>query len=96
MVSGNRPTTTGHKTLDESFAQIEVGKSRDFVAGLLGEPDEKNIKDEGTEQGRWHYSANHHAESGFIVLFLSSTETRSEQTRNVEFKNGLVTRVWTE
>ncbi len=96
VVSSHTTTTSGHKIDADTFAQIEPGKSKEFVISLLGQPSEKSRKDDESDIWRWRYSENQHSASGFIVLFASNTDNRTQQTRCVEFKNGVVTRVWTE
>ncbi len=97
MVTDNHTTTTGHKISDTTFAQIDAGKSKDFVASLLGDPSEKSPQSDGSEIWRWRYTEDRRSSGGFIVLFASNSDTKTEQTRFVEFnKDGSVTRAWTE
>lgn len=95
-VADNHTTTTGHQIDPAAFAQVEPGKSKEFVVGLLGEPSEKVNNDDGTETWRWRYTEERRSMSGFIVLFAATNENRTVQTRFVQFKGGLVTRAWTE
>lgn len=96
VMSDNHTTTSGHKIDASVFAQVEPGKSKEFVVNLLGEPSEKYNNDDGTERWTWRYSETHRSASGFIVLFASSSDTTTKQARNVQFKGGVVTRAWTD
>lgn len=96
VVSDNHNTTTGQKIDASTFAQIEPGKSKEFVVNLLGEPSEKYTNDDGTERWTWRYSETHRSTSGFIVLFASTSDNTIRQTRNVQFKGGYVTRTWSD
>jgi outer membrane protein assembly factor BamE (lipoprotein component of BamABCDE complex) len=95
-VRDNSTTISGTKILPATFAQIEPGKSKEFVLGLLGEPSIKVKKDDGVELWKWRYSETHKNNSGFIFVFISKDETKVEKTCCVEFTEGVVTKVWSE
>ncbi len=96
IVTNSDTTTTGRKIDASVFDQVQLGKSKDFVVNLLGEPTEKRMLDGGVEQWRWRYTERHESDGAFIVLFASHKADTSTQTRVVEFKDGVVTRVTTE
>ncbi len=96
VMNGKDTTTSGRKIDDATFAQVVPGKTKDFVEALLGEPSEKKTKEDGTVQWRWRYSERHDSNTGFIVLFASHSSSTMTQNRYVEFKDGVVTREWTE
>ncbi len=96
VTSDHHTTITGHKIADATFAQVAPGQTKDFVAGLLGEPSEKSKQDNGLEQWRWHYTETERSGGGVIVVFATTTSTKTDQTRYVEFKDGVVARAWTE
>jgi outer membrane protein assembly factor BamE (lipoprotein component of BamABCDE complex) len=89
-------TISGTKIPPATFAQIEPGKSKEFVVGLLGEPSVKVKMDGGGELWKWRYSETHKDNSGLIFVFMSKNETKVEKTCCVEFTEGVVTKVWSE
>ncbi len=96
IVTDSNTTTSGRKIDASVFDQVELGKSKDFVLNLLGEPSEKRKLDNGAEQWTWRYTVRHESSGGFIVLLASHTSNTTTQTHIVEFKDGVVTRVATE
>jgi outer membrane protein assembly factor BamE (lipoprotein component of BamABCDE complex) len=96
VVRDNGTTISGTKIPPATFAQIEPGKSKAFVAGLLGEPSIKVKMDGGGELWKWRYSETHKDSSGLIFVFMSKNETKMEKTCCVEFTEDVVTKVWSE
>jgi outer membrane protein assembly factor BamE (lipoprotein component of BamABCDE complex) len=94
IITNNSNTKiTGHVISDDTFAQIQPGKTKDFVTGLIGQPSLKTTADSGNEVWKWNYSETKIAERSFIVLFESSDATTTKQTTVVEFnKDGVVTK----
>jgi outer membrane protein assembly factor BamE (lipoprotein component of BamABCDE complex) len=78
------------------FDQIQPGKTKDFVVGLLGEPSKKITEDNGSEVWRWNCIETKITERTFIILFVAVDRTNTTQTTAVEFKDGVVTKAWRE
>ena len=96
VVHQSDTTISGTKIPAATFAQIEPGKSKAFVVGLLGEPSIKVKMDGGGELWKWRYSETHKDNSGFIFVFMNKDETKMEKTCCVEFTEDVVTKVWSE
>lgn len=96
VVRDNGTVTSGTKIAPATFAQIEPGKPKAFVVGLLGEPSVKVKMDGGGELWKWCYSETHKDNSGLIFVFISKNETKMEKTCCVEFTADVVTKAWSE
>lgn len=96
VVRQNETTISGTKIAPAAFAQVEPGKSKAFVVGLLGEPSVKVKRDSGGELWKWRYSETHQDNSGLIFVFMNRSQTKVESTCCVEFTEDVVTKVWTE
>jgi len=87
---------SGKAVPDDVFEQIQPGKTKDFVVGLMGEPSKKITEDNGSEVWRWNCIETKITERTFIILFVAVDRTNTTQTTAVEFKDGVVTKVWRE
>jgi len=86
--------TTGKIIPDDVFAQIQPGKTKDFVISVLSQPSQKITEEGGSEVWKWNYTEAKMSEKSFIVLFESTNSTTSKQTTVVEFnRDGVVTKV---
>jgi len=81
---------------DEVFAQIQPGKTKDFVIDLLGNPTLKTTEDNGREVWRWNYDETKTAEKTFMIFYVAVDRTHTIQTEAVAFKDGVVVRTWRE
>jgi len=94
IVTNNSDTKiTGKVISDEAFVQIQPGKTKDFVTGLIGQPSQKINNDDGSAVWKWNYTVTNMDEHSFIVLFESTNTTTTKQTTVVDFnKDGVVTK----
>ncbi len=81
---------------DDTYTQIQPGKTKDFVVGLIGEPFKKTTEDNGTEVWRWNYNESNISARTIMILYVEVHRINSTQTVAVEFKDGRVTKVWRE
>jgi outer membrane protein assembly factor BamE (lipoprotein component of BamABCDE complex) len=81
---------------DDVYTQIQPGKDKDFVVGLIGEPFKKITEDNGTEVWRWNYVETKTAARTILILYVEVHRTNTTQTVAVEFKGGVVTKIWRE
>jgi len=81
---------------DDVYTQIQSGKSKDFVVGLIGEPFKKTTGDAGIEVWRWNYSETNTSARTIMILYVEVHRVNTTQTVAVEFKDGIVTKVWRE
>jgi outer membrane protein assembly factor BamE (lipoprotein component of BamABCDE complex) len=88
--------TTGTYVSPATLAQIQPGKSQDYVVGLLGQPAEKVALDPGNELWKWHYVEKTQSGGWFVFLFVNDKKTQTTKTTFVEFKDKLVTKSWSD
>ena len=88
-------TRTGHRVPENTFDQIEPGKTTAaWVAATLGQPAEKNRIDEQSEIWKWKHSQTKSSSGYVFLLFTGSDTTETPGAAFVEFKNGGVVRKW--
>ncbi len=81
---------------DDTYTQIQPGKTKDFVVGLIGEPYKKVTEDNGAEVYRWNYNESNISARTILILYVEVHRVNSTQTVAVEFRGGIVTKVWRE
>jgi len=86
----------GKNIPDEVFAQIQPGKTKDFVVDLLGNPAMKTTEDNGREVWRWNYDETKTAAKTFMIFYVALDRTHTTQTDAVAFKDGVVVKTWRE
>jgi outer membrane protein assembly factor BamE (lipoprotein component of BamABCDE complex) len=90
-------TNIAGKTIpDDLFAQVQPGKTKDFVVDLLGPPATKITEDNGREVWRWDYNETKTAAKTFMIFYVAVDRTRTIQTAAVAFQNGVVVKTWRE
>jgi len=90
-------TSIAGKTIpDDLFAQVQPGKTRDFVVDLLGGPATKVTEDNDREVWRWDYNETKIAAKTFMIFYVAVDRTHTTQTAVVEFQRGVVIKSWRE
>ncbi len=92
--SHSRTELVGRHVPAATLAQIQPGCTKEFVLALAGEPTVRTTVDPRTEL--WKWSGVERVDSRGHVIFLISSENRTETERTtfVEFRDGVVTRAW--
>jgi len=85
---------SGHYVGEQTLAQIEAGRSQDYVLGLLGEPTSRTSVEGGIEIWKWAYSESKTSRSGVFLIFSGRTTTSSQGAVYVEFKDSVVVKSW--
>lgn len=85
---------TGRYVSSSTLAQIEPGRSQDYVVALLGEPNTRTKLDGGIEIWKWTYSETKRSEGTLIFVFSGDETERIEGATYVEFENALVRKTW--
>ena len=92
--SDSHTETSGTQISPTTLAQVEPGKSADFVLALLGEPSSRTTLADGTEIWKWTYRETRRS-GGHILFVIDSDSTRETTlTSYVELCNGLVVKAW--
>jgi outer membrane protein assembly factor BamE (lipoprotein component of BamABCDE complex) len=92
--SSSRTQVTGRYVGPETLAQIQPGKSAEYVSELLGEPSQKSSLEDGTEIWKWNYTESRNSSGSVIFIFASNSKTETQRTTYVELKNGVVVKAW--
>ena len=87
---------SGKSVPDDVYAQIQPGKSKDFVVGLIGEPVKKTTGENGAEVWRWNYVESNISARTILILYVEVHRINTTQSVAVEFRDGLVTKIWRE
>jgi outer membrane protein assembly factor BamE (lipoprotein component of BamABCDE complex) len=96
VMSDSKEKTEGKYIAEDTFAQIEPGKTTaSWVKATLGDPSSRS-KDDASGDEIWKYNYTQIKEgSGAIFLIFGGTSRKENAgTAFIEFKNGLVTRKW--
>ncbi len=97
IATNSSNTNIAGKTIpDDLFTQIQPGKTKDFVVGLIGDPFKKIAEDNGLEVWRWNYNETKTAERTFMIFYVAVDRTNTIQTAVVAFKDGVVVKAWRE
>jgi len=94
MDSNSNTHVTGKNISPETYAQVKPGVTKDYVLTLFGLPTNSLSSEPGTEIWAWRYSETRNSEGNFLILFHSNNHTTTEQTVYVQFKDGVVTKIW--
>ncbi len=97
IINANSHTTrSGRFVSAETLAQIQPGKSKEYVATVLGEPSSKNELSDGTGTEIWKWTwREKRSSSGAVFLIIDSDHsTEEERSTYVEFLNGVVSKSW--
>ena len=86
----------GNYVSPESFAQIEPGKSKEYVSAVLGEPSKRTVLDDGTEIWSWRYTKKKRSKSHVLLLFSGGSTTESQSAAFVQFEGDVVSKAWRE
>jgi len=85
---------TGNYVSPETFEQVKVGTSTEYVTAILGEPSSKSTLSDGTEIWKWRYTEVRESHGGVIFVVNSRKTTDSVHNSYVEFQDGKVARAW--
>lgn len=85
---------SGRYVSSATLAQVEPGRSQDYVVALLGEPNTRTKIDGGTEIWKWTYTETKRSEGSLIFVFSGDETERIEGATYVEFENGVVRKTW--
>jgi outer membrane protein assembly factor BamE (lipoprotein component of BamABCDE complex) len=86
----------GKMVPDDVFAQVQPGKTKNFVLDLMGNPATKSTLDNGREVWRWNYDETKTAEKTFMIFYVAVDRTHTVQTAAVAFQDGIVVKAWRE
>jgi outer membrane protein assembly factor BamE (lipoprotein component of BamABCDE complex) len=94
--SNSKQSTTGNYVPENTFDQIEPGKTTaGWVKATLGEPSSKT-KVEGSTSEIWKWSYTEKKESGGAVflIFGGHSEDQTTHAAYVELQDGVVVKKW--
>ena len=78
----------------ETFSKVEPGTSSGFVLATFGEPSTRTTLDDGSQIWRWRHTETRSSSGTVIFLLSSSNRTETQHNTFVEFRDGVVVRVW--
>ena len=96
VTSESKEKTEGKYVAEDTFAQIEPGKTTSsWVKATLGDPSSKS-KDEASGDEIWKYNYTQIKEGSGVIFLIFGGTSRKENTGTafIEFNNGLVTKKW--
>jgi outer membrane protein assembly factor BamE (lipoprotein component of BamABCDE complex) len=96
VMSSNKEKTEGKYVAENTFAQIEPGKTTaGWVKATLGDPSEKTHDDtSGSDIWKYNYTQVKEGDGAVFLIFGGSSRKESKGTAFVEFKDGVVTKKW--
>ncbi len=98
LVSGEKDVyTTGDPVAQNSLMLLEAGAStEDDVLELLGVPSRLVNLDDDRTIYVYEWSTRRESSTAIFLLFGGSSSTQTRGAANVEFRDGVVTRWWTD
>ena len=90
--TGSKHTFTGKSIEDDVLRRLSPGESKEFVLTLFGPPSSKDSVGGGSEVWRWNYQEWSSVQNAFGGV--SSSQSKSSGSVNVEFEGRTVVRVW--
>jgi outer membrane protein assembly factor BamE (lipoprotein component of BamABCDE complex) len=92
--SDSHETRTGTDVSENTFAQIEPGKTTiGWVQATLGEPTSKSSAD-GSVVWKYSYTERKDSTGAVFLIFGSHDSTETTHTAYIEFKDGVVFKKW--
>jgi len=92
--SKQRTHVTGRYVGPDTLAQIQPGKSAEYVTALLGDPSEKVSIDGGVEIWKWSYTERRDSSGSLIFVFSADSQTETQRTTYVELEDDVVVKAW--
>jgi outer membrane protein assembly factor BamE (lipoprotein component of BamABCDE complex) len=84
----------GRYVSSATLAQIEPGRSTEYVRALLGEPSSRTVVDGDIEIWKWLYTETRRSGGQLIFIFSGDATDRVEGATYVEFQAGVVRKTW--
>lgn len=92
----SRTDYSGRYVSTGRFDAINTGDSADRVIETLGEPSDRNTRDDGSEVWSWHYTRTKSSSGTVLLLFSGRSTDRSEGAAYVQLRDGVVEKSWRE
>lgn len=85
---------SGREIGRETIAEIQPGRTQEFVLALIGEPTTRSKAGERTEVWKWEFHSKERRNSSLIFVLDSDRTTEVRRTTYVLLEEGKVVRVW--
>jgi outer membrane protein assembly factor BamE (lipoprotein component of BamABCDE complex) len=96
VTSHSRTDYSGRYISNGRLDAIERGDSADLVIETLGEPSDRNSRDDGSEVWAWRYTRTKSSSGTVLLLFSGRSSNRTEGAAYVQLRDGVVEKRWHE
>ena len=96
VTSDSKTTTSGNFVPEQTFEQIQPGKTTaSWVKATLGEPTCKTkVEETASEIWKWNYTETRNGSGTVFFLFAGSSKDEKTKAAYIEIKDGVVTKKW--